>query len=171
MKKLFNRKFGWIYLLTCIVLVNVLASYVNLRFDMTSEKRFTLSLPVREMLQRVHDQVNIDILLKGHLKSGLRKLRNSTEELLQDSMSTRRKYSLSADRSRCGVMYQPGDYIDSLSEWHTADDPGCPVKERGRTKPENCYSRCYRQIRDRQLPVDLLKGVQRSREGQRGQLM
>ena len=36
------------------------------------------------MLGRIHDQVNIDILLEGNLKSGLRKLRNSTEDLLQE---------------------------------------------------------------------------------------
>src|ERR1700709_2909046 len=51
---------------------------------MTSEKKFTLTNPVKKMLGRIHEQVNIDILLEGNLKSGLRKLRNSTEALLQE---------------------------------------------------------------------------------------
>jgi hypothetical protein len=84
MQKLFNSRFGWLYLLIVIILLNILAAQVNARYDMTSEKRFTLTKPVKVMLGRLHEQVNIDILLEGNLKSGLRKLRNSTEALLQE---------------------------------------------------------------------------------------
>ena len=84
MQQLFNSRFGWFYLLIGIVMLNILASHVNARYDMTSEKRYTLTGPVKKMLGRVNGQVNIDILLEGNLKSGLRKLRNSTESLLQE---------------------------------------------------------------------------------------
>ena len=36
------------------------------------------------MLGNIHDEVRIDIYLQGNLKSGLRKLKNSTEALLQE---------------------------------------------------------------------------------------
>src|SRR6266849_5149670 len=84
MQKLFNSRFGWLYILIGIIILNILVANVNTRYDMTSEKRFTLTRPVKNMLGRIHDQVNIDILLEGNLKSGLRKLRNSTESLLQE---------------------------------------------------------------------------------------
>lgn len=84
MQKLFNSRFGWFFLLVVVVLINVLASPVNARYDMTSEKRYTLSGAVKTMLGRIHEPVDIDILLEGNLKSGLRKLRNSTEALLQE---------------------------------------------------------------------------------------
>ena len=74
MQKLFNSRFSWLYLLIVIILLNILAAQVNARYDMTSEKRFTLTKPVKKMLGRLHEQVNIDILLEGNLKSGLRKL-------------------------------------------------------------------------------------------------
>ncbi len=73
MQKLFNSRFGWFYLLIGIILLNILASYMNARYDMTSEKRYTLTKPVKNMLGRIHEQVNIDILLEGNLKSGLTK--------------------------------------------------------------------------------------------------
>src|SRR6478735_2309469 len=84
MQKIINNRFGWLYLLIGIVLVNIMFSRVNTRYDMTTEKRYTLSRPVKNMLGRLHEQVSIDILLEGNLKSGLRKLRNSTEALLQE---------------------------------------------------------------------------------------
>ena len=38
MKKISNAKFGWFYLLLGVILLNILASFLNLRYDMTSEK-------------------------------------------------------------------------------------------------------------------------------------
>jgi len=84
MQKIFSSKSGWFYLLIVLLVINIGASFWSLRFDLSSEKKYTLSAPVKQMLRNVHDEVNIDIYLQGNLKSGLRKLRNSTEALLQD---------------------------------------------------------------------------------------
>ena len=37
MQKLFNSGLGWLYLLISIILLNILASQVNVRYDLTSE--------------------------------------------------------------------------------------------------------------------------------------
>ena len=84
MQKIFSSKSGWLFSLTGLILVNVLASFWPLRFDLTSEGRYTLSAPVRKMLGNIHDEVRVDIYLQGNLKSGLRKLKNSTEAILQE---------------------------------------------------------------------------------------
>jgi hypothetical protein len=84
MQKLLNSKYSWFFLLIGVIFLNIIAAHINARYDMTSEKRFTLTRPVKNMLGRVHEQVSVDILLEGNLKSGLRKLRNSTEALLQE---------------------------------------------------------------------------------------
>jgi len=169
MKKLFNAKFGWLYLLTGVVGVNILASYVNIRYDMTSEKRFTLAVPVRQMLRRVHDQVYIDILLEGNLKSGLRKLRNSTEDLLQE-------FNQYADGNIHYRLIDPvagGDdtsraiILDSLSKMGIQPMTQVAQSKKGEEQSQRIViPAAIVKFRDRQLPVDLLKGVQRSREGQ-----
>ena len=168
-KRLFNKKFGWLYLLICTVLVNVIASFFNLRFDMTSEKRFTLTLPVREMLRRVHDQIDIDILLEGNLKSGLRKLRNNTEDLLQEFnqyAGGNIHYRLIDpvggidDTSRAIIL-------DSLSRMGIQPMTQVAQSRKGEEQSQRIViPAAIVKFRDRQLPVDLLKGVQRSREGQ-----
>ncbi len=169
MKRLFYKKFGWLFLLTGTVLVNILASYVNLRFDMTSENRFTLTAPVREMLHRVHDQVNIDILLEGNLKSGLRKLRNSTEDLLQefnDYAGGNIHYRLidpvaGADDTSRAIL------LDSLSRIGIQPMTQVAQSRKGEEQSQRIViPAAIVKFRDRQLPVDLLKGVQSSREGQ-----
>jgi ABC-2 type transport system permease protein len=169
MQKLLNSRFGWIYLLAGIIILNVLASFMNLRFDMTSEKRFTLSPPVKKMLGRIHEQVNIDILLEGNLKSGLHKLRNSTEALLQE-------FNEYADGNIHYRLIDPvagGDdtsraaILDSLAKMGIQPMTQIAQSKKGEEQSQRVViPAAIVRYKERELPVDLLKGVQRSREGQ-----
>jgi ABC-2 type transport system permease protein len=84
MNKLFSSKYGWVFAILLILLINFLASQFHFRLDLTQEKRYTLSEPTKKLLKQLDDNVNIDIFLKGDLKAGLKKLANSTDELLQE---------------------------------------------------------------------------------------
>lgn len=169
MQKLVNSKFGWFYLLIGIILLNVLASNVKTRFDMTSEKRFTLTQPVKNMLNRVNDQVNIDVLLEGNLKSGLRKLRNSTEALLQEF----NEYAHGNIHYRLIDPVAGGDdttkaiLLDSLAKMGIQPMTQIAQSKKGDEQSQRIViPAAIVKFKDRVLPVDLLKGVQRSREGQ-----
>lgn len=169
MKSLFNLKYGWLSLLVVVVGLNIAASYINVRFDMTSEKRFTLTQPVKKMLGRIHDRIDIDILLDGNLKSGLRKLRNSTEDLLQE-------FNEYADGNIHYRMIDPvtgGDdtaraiILDSLSKMGIQPMTQVAQSKKGEEQSQRIViPAAIVRFGNRQLPVDLLKGVQRSREGQ-----
>jgi ABC-2 type transport system permease protein len=169
MKKLFNSQVGWFFLLTGIIILNIVVSRGNLRCDMTSEKRYTLTAPVKNMLGRVHESVNIDILLEGNLKSGLRKLRNSTETLLQE-------FNEYADGNIHYRIIDPvaGDddttraiVMDSLAKMGIQPLTQIAQSKKGEEQSQRVViPAAIVKYKDRQLPVDLLKGVQRSREGQ-----
>lgn len=169
MGKLFNNRFGWLYLLAGTIFVNILASYVNVRYDMTSEKRFTLTQPVRKMLGRVHDQINIDILLEGNLKSGLRKLRNSLEAMLQEFneyAGGNIHYRL-IDPVAGGNDTSRSIMLDSLSKMGIQPMTQVAQSKKGEEQSQRIViPAAIVKYKDRQLPVDLLKGVQSSREGQ-----
>src|SRR5450755_2801183 len=169
MQKLINSRFGWVYLLAIVVLANILASQVNTRYDMTSEKRYTLSPPVKTMLGRIHEPLNIDILLEGNLKSGLRKLRNSTEALLQE-------FNEYADGNIHYRLIDPvagGDdttraiILDSLAKMGIQPMTQIAQSKKGEEQSQRIViPAAIVKYKDHMLPVDLLKGVQRSREGQ-----
>src|SRR5579871_2528938 len=84
MNKLFSSKYGWLFAILLILLINFLASLFHFRIDLTHEKRYTLSGPTKKLLKQLDGDVGIDIFLKGDLKAGLKKLANSTDELLQE---------------------------------------------------------------------------------------
>lgn len=92
--------------LLALIALNVAASFVRARLDLTREKRFTLSAPTRKMLRHLDGTVRIRVFLKGHFPSGFRHLAESAGDLL------------SAFRSEAGghLVYQFVDPMAGLSD-------------------------------------------------------
>jgi ABC-2 type transport system permease protein len=65
-----------------IILVNVIGFYVFKRFDLTSEKRYTLSEPTKHMLENLDDIVYFEIFLDGEFPAGFKRLQRETREML-----------------------------------------------------------------------------------------
>lgn len=68
-----------------VVLLNVLASFVYSRFDLTEEKRYSLSAPTKVLLQSLEEPVVIDVYLEGdELPAVVRKFRNAVDDFLYE---------------------------------------------------------------------------------------
>jgi len=67
-----------------IVLVNIIASFIYTRFDLTAEKRYTLSPATKQILKRLNDIVFFKAYLEGDLPPGFRRLSNETKEMLNE---------------------------------------------------------------------------------------
>ena len=67
-----------------VVLVNVIGSFVFTRFDLTSEKRYTLSPTTKEILNGLNDYVYFKVYLEGEFPAGFKKLRRETKEMLDE---------------------------------------------------------------------------------------
>src|SRR5476651_1529646 len=79
---IFASKYSWVLLLLVFAGINFLASLVHTRFDLTKEKRYTISNATKGLLHELDDEVRIDLFLKGDLPSGFKKLSNTTGEFL-----------------------------------------------------------------------------------------
>jgi len=71
-------------MLLVLVGLNLLAALVHYRLDLTADKRYTLSAPTKAMLARLDEDVQVDFFLEGNLKAGIRKLSESSLEMLQN---------------------------------------------------------------------------------------
>ncbi|MEO8069454.1 MAG: gliding motility-associated ABC transporter substrate-binding protein GldG [Flavobacteriales bacterium] len=67
-----------------VVLLNMAASFVNWRADLTSEKRFTLTEETEALMDSLPDKVFLRVYLAGELPADLQHLSNSTRELLDE---------------------------------------------------------------------------------------
>ena len=84
MYKLLSSKYWWIFVIAALVLINILASIFHFRIDLTSEKRYTLSHPTKNLLRSLKDEVTVTVFLEGDMPAGFRQLSNSSNELLQE---------------------------------------------------------------------------------------
>lgn len=82
-RKIFASKYWWLMLLVVLFAINYLASVLHTRFDLTKEKRYTLSKATKDLVRQLDDDVEIDVFLKGEFPAGFKKLANSTGEFLQ----------------------------------------------------------------------------------------
>ena len=70
--------------LIIIIVVNIIASFVYTRFDLTNEKRYTLSDTSKEILRDLDDYVYFRVYLEGEFPAGFKKLRKETKEMLDE---------------------------------------------------------------------------------------
>lgn len=84
MEKILRSKYGWIIAIIALVVINYIASVVHARYDLTSEKRYTLSTPTKNLLNGLKEPVNITVFLEGDMPAGFKQLSNSSRELLEE---------------------------------------------------------------------------------------
>lgn len=70
--------------LAIIILVNIISSFVFTRFDLTTEKRYSLSEATKDLLKEVDDIVYFKVYLEGDFPAGFKRLRRETKETLDE---------------------------------------------------------------------------------------
>ncbi len=70
--------------LAIIVLINVIGSYVFTRFDLTSEKRYSLSESTKKLLRETDDIIYFKVYLEGDFPAGFKLLSRTTREMLDE---------------------------------------------------------------------------------------
>lgn len=67
-----------------VIALNVLSGFFFTRFDLTSEKRYTLSETTKDLLTDIDDVIYLKVYLDGELPAGFRRLRDRTREMLDE---------------------------------------------------------------------------------------
>jgi gliding-associated putative ABC transporter substrate-binding component GldG len=78
---------NWLQFLTAvagIILVASVSSFLRLRYDLTEDKRFTLSEPTRHVLSHLKNDIYIQVYLDGDIPIPLKRLKRSVGEMLDE---------------------------------------------------------------------------------------
>ena len=67
-----------------LIMLNYIGSFVFHRFDLTTEKRYTLSDATKKLLRDLDDVVFVKVYLEGEFPAGFKRLRNETKEMLDE---------------------------------------------------------------------------------------
>ncbi len=71
-------------LLLIIVIINVISGQLYKRFDLTQDKRYTLSEAAKQTLSDVNSPIIVDVFLEGDFPSEFRRLRDETRQILEE---------------------------------------------------------------------------------------
>ncbi len=78
----FKSIYTFLVALAIFILLNIVGSYLYTTFDLTEDKRFSITDPTKQLLSELDEDVTIKIYLAGELPAGVKRLQKSTVELL-----------------------------------------------------------------------------------------
>ena len=80
-----RKDIAMLLMVVCILaLLNFVCSFAFKRFDLTTEKRYTLSESTRKLLKELDDVVYLKVYLQGDFNPSFTRLKNETKEILDE---------------------------------------------------------------------------------------
>ncbi len=142
--------------LAIVVLLNLIGSFVFTRFDLTAEKRYSLSDATKNMLTGIEDLVYFRVYLEGDFPAGFKKLSRETREMLDEMRAYNKNIeyefinpSASSDNQERQRIYQ------QLVE-KGLEPTDLQVKTKDGTQQKWVFPGAIVSFRGRELPVSLL---------------
>lgn len=86
------RNFIWLTLV--VAAINIVAIRLVYRWDMTGDKRYTLSQEVKQLVRQLDAPLNVEIMLAGDLNAGFTRLNQSTVDLVEELHHVNRNISI-----------------------------------------------------------------------------
>lgn len=141
--------------IVALVAVNLLASFVYTRFDLTEDKRYTLSEPAVEVAQKFETPVIVDVLLDGNIPAEFAKLRAETIQLLESFASKNRniKFNLVDPMEDSENPQETVVQLQSLG----LQPANVTVEENGKVSNELVFPWAMVNFNDQTVRVPLLK--------------
>ncbi len=139
-----------------IFFVNFIANIFYTHFDLTEEKRFTLTKPTRELLNGLNERVFIEVLLDGEFPAGFKRLQSSTREMLDDFRSETGYVDYRFEDPSAGSIDDINDRRKALSE-NGINPVNLRVMEQGESTQKLIYPFAIVHYKNRQMPVKLLE--------------
>jgi ABC-2 type transport system permease protein len=139
-----------------VLFINILASFFYTHFDLTEEKRFTLTRPTKALLKAQNDRIFVKVLLEGNFPAGFKRLQTATREMLDDFRSESSNIDYEFEDPNKGTVEEINERRKSL-----AQDGVIPVNlrvhEEGESSQKVVYPVAIFHFGTRKISVKLLE--------------
>jgi len=142
-------------ILIAVTVINLLASFVYTRFDLTEDKRYTLSEPAVTVAKKFESPVIIDVLLDGNIPAEFSKLKSETVQLIESFASKNKniKYNLVDPLADEELAEQTIAELQGLG----LQPANVTVEENGKVSNELVFPWAMVNYKDQTVKVPLLK--------------
>ncbi len=139
-----------------LVFANIAANSFYGHFDLTEEKRFTLTKPTKTLLRDLKERVYVRVLLDGDFPAGFKRLQTATKEMLDDFRSESGYIDYQFENPSLGSVEEVNERRKAL-----ADDGIMPfnlrVADLGESSQQLIYPVAIFNYGGRQMVVKLLE--------------
>jgi ABC-2 type transport system permease protein len=107
----------WIGLVIGLMAINYIASVFHQRFDLTEDKRYSITPTTKELLKNLQGELAITVFLKGNFPSEFRKLSTATTDFLnvfREASGSKVKYRFISPNEEATNGKSWGDSLHSL---------------------------------------------------------
>lgn len=107
----------WIGLVLGLVVINYLASKLHARFDLTKDKRYSVTPTTKDLLKGLQGELTIDVFLKGDFPAEFRKLSATTNEFLnvfRETSGSKVRYRFISPEEEVSKGKSWGDSLQAL---------------------------------------------------------
>ncbi len=145
-----------LYGLLIIVSVNTIAQFVFTRFDLTAEKRYTLSPTTKSLLAELDDIVFFKVYLEGDFPAGFKRLRNATREMLDEfrAYSDEIEYEFEDPNALDDIRDRDNLYQELMEKGLKPTD--LQVNDKDGMRQQIIFPGIIISYKGREIPIDLL---------------
>lgn len=142
-------------LLVVLLLINLLATFIYERFDLTTDQRYTLSPASEEILKKVEAPIIIDVFLKGDFPPEFRRLQEETRYLLEEFTSE----NVNISYNFINPLEDGGDASAIASQFYEMGMTPARINvvENGRTSEAIIFPWAMANYRNKTVSIPLLK--------------
>ncbi|WP_299765079.1 gliding motility-associated ABC transporter substrate-binding protein GldG [uncultured Dokdonia sp.] len=137
--------------------INYAASFFHKRYDLTQDKRYTLSDPAKAVIDQIQSPLIVDVFLEGDLQPEFRKLQNETRYLLEEISNYNPNVSFAIsnpveDGADASIVAQ------QFASFGMAPLP-LTVKRNGEKKTQTLYPWATANHNGKAIPISLIKNI------------
>ena len=154
-----NRTIQFIFAVGICIAINALAQSVHFKWDLTEDRRYTLTEPTRDLLREMDDVIYVHLMLDGELPAGFKRLQRASREMLDQFRGVNPSIHYRISDPRKGSVTQMNAVAEQLAE-----DGIIPtrlrVRDAGESQEKLIYPYAVFRYGDEMLPVKLLENEQ-----------
>src|SRR5690606_1888855 len=153
--------------IACVLLLLFISSFIRVRADLTSEKRYTLTPATKQLVDSLSDVVFVKVYLSGNLPADLRQLSNSLRELL-DEMRVRNPAQLQYEFTdpSAGLDEQTRNQVYEQLQKDGLQYTSIRTRDKGSQSEVIVWPGAIITYQGKSMPVQLLKSQLRATDAQ-----
>ena len=140
-----------------LIVINLISNFFFKRFDLTQDKRYTLSATTLNIIGEIDSPLYIEVYLEGNFPSEFKRLQNETKQLLEEFSA----YNSNIIFNFKNPIEKEETRVEKMKEFYTKgmQPLSITVEDKGKQSQEVVFPWAVASYGDRSTKVSLLKNL------------